>query len=54
MAEKCPMCGKHDIIRKIAQTHTEINGKPICYDEEYCYCSTLGKTTPIAILSRLR
>jgi hypothetical protein len=46
MAEKCPMCGKHDIIRKIAQTHTEINGKPICYEEEYCYCSTLGENDP--------
>ena len=46
MAEKCPMCGKHDIIRKIAQTHTEINGKSICYEEEYCYCSTFGENDP--------
>lgn len=46
MTELCPMCKKHEIIIRSKKAFAKINGKPIEYDEEYCYCSTLGENDP--------
>lgn len=46
MTELFPMCKKHKIIIRTSKAFTEINGKPIEYDEEYCYCTTLGENDP--------
>ena len=42
----CPMCKKHPIVISQRKARTIINGKKVEYNEEICFCSTLGMNDP--------
>lgn len=48
MSELCPMCKKHSAIIMKKKTQDLRHDKPVEYEEEYYFCSYLGKDDPAA------